>query len=278
MTPQLLIAGHIVKDIEPNGWQAGGGALYASAQAAKLGIKAGVVTACERDVHSETLVSPAEWHVIDLLSSIRFKNTYAMGRRTQRVQPSNRALTLDDVPAEWRDAPLMLLTPVFHDVSPSLPGILVKQGTIVGLGAQGWLRRAQDGRVLPGVVETAPEWLHGDVVFVSEEDVEEPEAVSQWQARVPTVVLTRGRSGYTIWHAGGRSDIATAESTEKDATGAGDVFATAYLVRYGETHDALEAARFASVAAAISVEGSGIESVANREQIEARLSVAAVSR
>ena len=46
MTPQLLIVGHIVKDINKAGWQAGGGALYAAAQAAKLDIEAAVVTAC----------------------------------------------------------------------------------------------------------------------------------------------------------------------------------------------------------------------------------------
>jgi sugar/nucleoside kinase (ribokinase family) len=131
--------------------------------------------------------------------------------------------------------------------------------------------------VLPGVVEPAPEWLHGDIVFLSEEDVTEPEMAVQWRERVPTVVLTRGRDGYTVWDALGRHDIAPAPGCERDPTGAGDVFATAYLVRYGETGDVLESARFGAAAAAVSVEGIGIESVATREQIEARLSAAEAS-
>ena len=184
MTPQLLIAGHIVKDIQATGWQAGGGALYAAAQAAKLGVDTGVVTACDLDIHPEVLVPGVQWHVTRIPESIRFENTYTMGRRSQRVIPSERQIGFEDVPLDWRSAPLMLLTPVFHDVAPTLAKSLVKQGTTVGLGAQGWLRRTEGGRVLPGVVEAAPEWLCGDVVFVSEEDVDDPEAVSQWQDSV----------------------------------------------------------------------------------------------
>ncbi len=104
-----------------------------------------------------------------------------------------------------------------------------------------------------------------------------PKQCRSGRTRAPVVILTRGRAGYTIWHEGARSDLEAAVSCEKDPTGAGDVFATAYLVRYGETHDVLESARFASVAAAISVEGSGIESVAGREQIEARVAATGVT-
>jgi len=56
---------------------------------------------------------------------------------------------------------------------------------------------------------------------------------------------------------------------EVDATGAGDVFAAAYMVRIHETGDALSAARFASAAAALSIRGEGIAAIAGRDQIEA---------
>ncbi len=146
----------------------------------------------------------------------------------------------------------------------------------MGLGAQGWLRRVDGNRVLPGLVEAAPEWLRGNVVFLSEEDVDDVDGVESWRERIETIVLTRGESGYTVWDAGRRHDIAPLAACEKDPTGAGDVFATAYLVRYGETKDVLESARFGAAAAAVSVEGAGIEAVGDRSQIEARLSAAGV--
>ena len=48
-------------------------------------------------------------------------------------------------------------------------------------------------------------------------------------------------------------------SEEVDATGAGDTFATGFLVRYRETGDVGEAARFGAAAASLSVEGVGVE-------------------
>ena len=277
MSPQLLIAGHIVKDVTSDGWHPGGGALYAAAQAVRLGVKTAAVTACDADIEPSELVSGVEWQVRRLDRSIEFENTYSEGHRTQRVTPTSAPISLDDIPEAWRDVSLVLLTPVFHDVASELPRQLVRQGTIVGLGAQGWLRRLDGDRVLPGVVEAAPEWLCGDVVFLSEEDVTEPEAAERWREHVPTVVLTRGRDGYTVWDAMGRHDIAPVAGCERDPTGAGDVFATAYLVRFGETRDGLESARFAAAAAAVSVEAAGIASVATREQIETRLHASGVS-
>jgi sugar/nucleoside kinase (ribokinase family) len=59
---------------------------------------------------------------------------------------------------------------------------------------------------------------------------------------------------------------------EVDPTGAGDVFAAAFLIRLHETGNNFEAARFASAAAALSLGGSGISAIAGRAQIEAFLS------
>jgi sugar/nucleoside kinase (ribokinase family) len=58
---------------------------------------------------------------------------------------------------------------------------------------------------------------------------------------------------------------------EVDATGAGDVFAAAYLVRLHETDDPLSAGLFASCAASISIEAPGLEGIPTRLQVEERL-------
>ena len=60
---------------------------------------------------------------------------------------------------------------------------------------------------------------------------------------------------------------------EVDATGAGDVFATAFLIKYSETQDLALATGFAHCAASFVVEGMGIENLASLEKIEERLAV-----
>ena len=111
---------------------------------------------------------------------------------------------------------------------------------------------------------------------MSEEDIEDREAVEAWSRYIPTVVLTRGRKGSTVWSEGRRVDVPAIASPEVDATGAGDVFATAFTVRYRETDDVGEAARFATAAAALSIRGIGLEAVADRRAIEALMAREAI--
>jgi hypothetical protein len=267
VTPDILVAGHIVRDIRPGGWRAGGGVYYASSQAAALGLRVGAVTACAAEFELPR-IRRVDWHAVPSAQTTTFENTYSRGVRRQRVQAAGPALKLADIPEHWLDAPVVLLTPVFHDVDPQLPKRLGRGGRLLGIGAQGWLRRREGETVQPGVVEPRPRWLAGDVVFVSEEDVTDPEAAAVWQKKVPLIVLTRGGSGCTIWDASGRHDYAPVEIDEVDPTGAGDVFAVAFLHRYHESGRIGDAARFAAAAAALAIRGKGAEGVAGTREIE----------
>ena len=82
------------------------------------------------------------------------------------------------------------------------------------------------------------------------------------------VALTRGAQGATLFVRGTPHHIAAFAATEHDPTGAGDVFAAALFTRLREAGDPLEAARFASFVAALSVEGAGISRIPTRDTIE----------
>jgi sugar/nucleoside kinase (ribokinase family) len=56
-----------------------------------------------------------------------------------------------------------------------------------------------------------------------------------------------------------------------DLTGAGDVFAAAFFVRYAEIDNPSEAARFAHAAAACAIEGQGTSAIADRRTVEGRM-------
>jgi sugar/nucleoside kinase (ribokinase family) len=58
-----------------------------------------------------------------------------------------------------------------------------------------------------------------------------------------------------------------------DPTGAGDVFAACFLVRYQETGDPLEAAAFGACAASCAVEGVGATSLGDREEVLRRMAL-----
>jgi sugar/nucleoside kinase (ribokinase family) len=84
-------------------------------------------------------------------------------------------------------------------------------------------------------------------------------------------VVTEDRNGCTVWQHGHQEHFPAFEVEEVDPTGAGDVFAAAFLLRYGETRDRPTAARFANCVASFAVEGTGTAALPTLEQVEDRL-------
>lgn len=115
--------------------------------------------------------------------------------------------------------------------------------------------------------------LHvADVVMLSLEDLEgDEERLRPYLAETDHLVLTKGQDGATVYYRGRIVDTPAYKVREIDPTGAGDVFATAYFVRFFETQDVREALCFANAAASFIVETVGATGVPLREQIAWRL-------
>lgn len=270
-TPDFVVIGHVVKDLLPEGWRLGGTATYAAVQARRLELSVGVVTRAGPDLDLASALPEVTIAGRPSATTTCFANIYEHGRRHQRVPDQAEPVEAEDVPADWRKAPIVLLGPVCGEAPPELS--LAFEGSLTGVSAQGWLRaRDREQRVRQVAWTGAPFWRACRVLFVSDEDLgEHPDQLERWVAEVPVVALTRYRNGADVYSAGRQRSIDAYPTGEVDPTGAGDVFATAFLVRYHETGDVAKASQFASAAAACSVEGAGIERVATRETIEARM-------
>jgi sugar/nucleoside kinase (ribokinase family) len=117
------------------------------------------------------------------------------------------------------------------------------------------------------------EWVAvADFVFFSEEDTSEPvELAERIAAQGVGTFLTRGYRGALLFTRNGRREFPAHQANATDPTGAGDCFATAFLVRYAETGDIDAAVPFALAAGALAVERPGRAGVPTRAQIERRL-------
>ena len=112
------------------------------------------------------------------------------------------------------------------------------------------------------------------VLFLSEHDLRgRRRARGSCSSRVPIVALTRGWRGLTLLTRQATHEVPSLPRPEVDPTGAGDVFATAFLVRYQETGDPLEAAAFGACAASCVVEGVGAATLGDRDEVLRRMSL-----
>ena len=271
MTPDFVVVGHVVQDLTAQGSRLGGAATFASLQARRLGKTAGVVTRAGIDILSDPQFSGIDFAGRSSQETTTFENRYDGAERRQRMPAQAALLTDEDVPSDWLNASVVFLAPVCNELAPEYSRLFAH--SLLGIGAQGWLRDLdEEARVQRRVWTGAPFWEGGDVLFVSDEDLAGNERqLDRWVKDVPAVVVTRERRGARVHGDGAWREIDAFPATEVDPTGAGDVFAAAYLVRYEETDDVASAMRFASAAAAASVEAASMDGIADRDEIEKRL-------
>jgi len=279
MPPDFLAVGHVVQDIQADGsWRLGGSVAYGSLLAARLGLNTAIVTSCAADPSpaEELLPRGVQVHAVGADVTTRMRNIYKKGVRSQRLLQQAAPITEADISPDLRGAPVVFLAPVLDELPPSVAHCF--SGGLMGIGAQGWLRQVgKDGRVRPRLPTNWEAWPlleKAGALFLSEEDLpagEQDAALAAWSRLVPIIGFTRGELGAEIFYRGEWRHIEAVPARHVDLTGAGDIFSAAFLIRYKECADPWQAARFASAAASLIVEGKGTEHVPSREMIESRL-------
>lgn len=287
--PDFLVVGHVVQDLvrdkDGETWRLGGAASYASLLARNLGLRTAILTACSADFPLADLLPGIDVRRVASERTTQMRNVYSEGgRREQWVPQRAETLTTEHLPEEWRDARIVLLGPVAGEIDASLAAAFSEE-TLVGAGAQGWLREVgADSRVRavsPQDWDAGPVLRRVAALFLSDEDLpleDAPSALAEWSELVDVLAFTRGYGGADICYGGEWRRFDAYPADPIDLTGAGDTFAAGFLARYAETGAPWEATRYGACAASLVIEGVGVNGVPTKEAITERFFVADIGR
>lgn len=292
LPPDFVVIGHAARDLLPaGGLRLGGTVTYAALTAQRLGLRAAILTSGPPDL-LEALAAAMPGialATVPATEATTFENIYAGGSRRQHLRGRAASLGVERLPPAWREARIALLAPLAREVAPAFA--LAFPGALVAATPQGWLRRWDaNGRVYPGPLGEAEAVLPAlDALVLSVEDLLPPpdmapsleaaspatrsaaeEQIAAWARIVPLIAVTAGREGARLLARGSPPEHFPAVAVrEVDPTGAGDVFAAAFLCRLHATGDARAAMRAANCVAGLSIEHEGTSGIPTLAEVEA---------
>ena len=243
---------------------------YAASTAARLGASVGVLTAGAGEVEALRALPNTVVVSLDARKSTSFENVYEAGGRRQYLRALAPSIPVDLIPAEWSKAPVVLLAPVADELPAAMFRAFPR--SLLAVSPQGCMRRLAIGEEVhlkpwDRALEVLPQVA---AAVFSEEDV--GGHFAGWLRYCgPILAMTRGRAGCELIVCGKHRQVAGFPSDEIDPTGAGDVFAAAFMLKLREVREPIEAARFANCVASFSVAGRGTDTLPSPEQVHARL-------
>ncbi|HLG63167.1 MAG TPA: PfkB family carbohydrate kinase [Ktedonosporobacter sp.] len=284
--PDFLTIGHVARDLHPDGtFSLGGTVTFAALTAHRLGVTAGIVTRADPQLAIDLpqLLPDLAFQLCPSTATTTFKNLYHEGFRTQYLHARAEAILPADVPTAWRASPIVLLGPLAQELDPAFVTLFPRRpGATIAATPQGWLRRWDaSGRVWPTPWLAAENVLprldalilsHDDLLPFANHNREEADAMlAHWSYLVPLLVATDGRYGATLFRHGVAQRFPAYVASEVDPTGAGDVFAAAFLIHLHKYDEPEKAVDFANCAASFSVQQQGIAGIPTLAMVEERL-------
>jgi len=272
---EYLVLGHVTVDrLDEKRVAMGGTATYAAVTARNMGARVGVHTSASYepgliDVLGGTLVArvPADYTTC-------FVNDYSSGKRQQTIESVAEKLTYEQILPEWRNPPVVHLGPLNQELDTSIVEKFPR--SLVGVTPQGWMRGwDESGRVRAVDWADAARVLRkANVVVISEDDVADQSVIADWASRARMLVVTLGERGCDVYRQGGGEPFhspAFRSEVEVDPTGAGDVFAAAFLWHLHKSGgDWKTAADWANCVASFVVEKRGVAGVPKLADVEKR--------
>jgi 1D-myo-inositol 3-kinase len=265
---RFVAVGHLTNDLLSGGIFAGGSALYSSLTAASLGAAVRIVTSIGPDFIGRKLIAQAgiALEVTPSEQTTRFEAVEVEGARHWRLLARAKELAWASSQAE-----VLFGCPVIGEIGG--PPAAVPAGVLVGAGLQGWLRRVTSDRMVRPQFLSDVSFLRGcRIAFCSEEDLGEREddLLPALRRIVPMVVVTRGAEGASVYVEHRLLRVKAFPAEAVDPTGAGDVFASCFLIALAQGESVPEAAILATCAASVIVEAPGPTAIPSVAEIRKR--------
>ena len=284
--------GHVTIDVLPDGSRRpGGGAFYSAVQAARLGLRALILTRGVREEIEQLLEPYREGLALEVIEA---QSTTTLATNGQGRARSQRVLAwAGEIGTELAvDTEILHLAPVARETDGRMRG----RAAFVGVTPQGLVRdwSAHDGRIIARALDRSllPERCDAIVLSDAERDscaallasVAEaapnanrlPLADGPVIAHGPVIAVTHGESPTELRLPDGTTAHVGVPAVQRicDDIGAGDVFAATFFVALhgGDTPQA--AVELANAAAAVRVAAYGAGAIGDRAAIEARMASA----
>lgn len=270
-----LAIGHVTRDVIddcPHGSasQPGGGAFYSALQAARLGLRAAILTKGVPD-ELEALLGP---YLEELdLRVIPAAHTTTLSTHGEGASRRQRVLGWAGPISEQLELQASIVH--FAPVAREGPAGSAASAPFVGITPQGHLRRwSEHGEIAHAPLELAQLPAHYDAAVINgyEQSFCEPLLAAATERGGPVIAVTAGPEPARLHLPGGSVAHTAAPAVERvvDDLGAGDVFAAAFFVELAGGAAPRDAASFGGAAAAVRIEGAGPGAIGTREQIGAR--------
>jgi sugar/nucleoside kinase (ribokinase family) len=207
-------------------------------------------------------------HFYQTSRTVEFDNVYVHNRREQFARCGEK-INLSEVPDIAFRSEAILVGSVLQEVDPEI--VRASRQGVLMLEAQGFMRHlSSEGKVLhrkSGDAEAAVR--HCDILKVDEAEAAVLTATTGantaagvlYQMGPKIVIVTCGERGVIIFDGTQMIRIRAPETDVIDPTGAGDVFGAAFLIKYLQTEDLIQAGLFGSAAAALSMTEFGTAAV-----------------
>jgi sugar/nucleoside kinase (ribokinase family) len=267
-----LLIGHLTRDLTPEGDRLGGTVAYAALTAFAMEKRVGIVTSWGNEFPLDPYLGTLPLVNVPTMHSTTFENRETSHGRIQTISNLASSLDINQIPDSWKNTPIVHLAPIAQEVEPSI--IRHFPSSMICITPQGWLREWDQS----GFISMA-EWPEASFVLeragatvLSFEDVHHDEArIDEMVTASQLLVVTEGAKGGRVYWNGDVRRFRAPKVSVVDPVGAGDIFATAFFIRYQKTRNPWEAARFATQLASQSVTRVGMEGIPTADEINSTL-------
>lgn len=271
--PEFVAVGHVTHDLYGEAYVAGGCGYYGARTAAALGASTGLVSVVGADFRCDAALDGLDAVLGRAGQTTIFINTYRDdGVRLQRVRAQAGPVSPALLPSGWERADVVFMAPVMGELDLAAWRRAVSP-RVLGIGVQGWIKEAAaDGRVVPRRWDVEPELLRTvDAACISDDDfAQQPDLLERLLSAVKVVAFTHGKAGCEVFVAGKSTRVGVYPTSERDPTGAGDVFSSAFFLALGRGATPVDAARLGAGAASIIVEERGGDAFPRMPEAPAR--------